>query len=532
VGLNRLSIGQRLVAGFLVVVISMVAVTALGVSRVEQVNDRLTVINDLNSVKQRYAINFRGSVHDRAIALRDVVLAGTPAQAQPEIGLIDELAGDYRDSAGPLADIFADDGKVDAEERAAYADIQAVEEETLPVIDRVIELRMAGNTAEALQLLTTTAKPQFIEWLRTINVLIDLEEAKNQAEGAEARSIADGFLWTMLLLCGTATALALVVAWRIARSITRPMAEAVSVFAAVADGDLTQRLDVAAKDGLGELGQYANKALARFSEAMAAVAAGAGELVATSDRVGGMSQRIAADAEESAAQAGVVAGAAAEVSRNVQTVAAASEEMGVSIREISHSATEATQVVGRAVSAAEVTNVTVSRLGDSSREIGDVVKVISSIAEQTNLLALNATIEAARAGEVGKGFAVVANEVKELAQETAKATEDIARRVEAIQADTASAVGAIEEVSAIIGQIDDYQTTIAAAVEEQTATTAEMDRNVTEAATGSEQIATNIAGVATAARSTTESVTASRQAAVELAGLSTRMQQLTAQFRM
>jgi methyl-accepting chemotaxis protein len=532
VGLHRLSVGQRLVAGFLIVVLSMVGVTALGVSRVEQVSDRLTVINDLNSVKQRYAINFRGSVHDRAIALRDVVLAGTPAQAQAEIELIEELAQKYTDSAAPLAEIFADDTKVDDEELAAYADIQQVEEQTLPVIEQVVALRMAGDTQQALDLLVTQAKPQFVEWLRTINVLIDLEEAKNQAEGAEARSIADGFLLVMLLLCGGAAGLAVVVAWRIARSITRPMSDAVQVFAAVADGDLTQRLDVGAKDGLGELGRYANKALARLGDTMTAVARSAAELVASSDRVGGVSQRIAADAEESSAQASVVAGAAEEVSRNVQTVAAASEEMGASIREISHNANEAAQVVSRAVSAAETTNTTVAKLGASSVEIGNVVKVISSIAEQTNLLALNATIEAARAGEVGKGFAVVANEVKELAQETARATEDIARRVEAIQADTTSAVGAIEEVSSIIGRINDYQTTIAAAVEEQTATTAEMDRNVTEAASGSGQIATNIAGVATAARSTTESVTESQQAAAELAEVSARLQELTAQFRM
>ena len=183
------------------------------------------------------------------------------------------------------------------------------------------------------------------------------------------------------------------------------------------------------------------------------------------------------------------------------------------------------------MAAAETTNTTVSRLGASSREIGDVVKVISSIAEQTNLLALNATIEAARAGEVGKGFAVVANEVKELAQETARATEDIARRVEAIQADTASAVGAIEEVSNVIGRINDFQTTIASAVEEQTATTAEMDRNVSEASTGSGNIAVNIAGVAEAARSTSQSVVESQRAAGELAEVSSRLQQLTAQFR-
>jgi methyl-accepting chemotaxis protein len=530
VGLHRLSVGNRLVAGFLIVVLGMVVVTGLGVSRVEQVSDRLTVINELNSVKQRYAINFRGSVHDRAISLRDVVLSTTPAQLQQHAADIERLAADYAASAEKLDEFFADDTLVGQDEKDAYATIQSVEQETTPLVEQVIALRTAGQVAQSLAALNQAA-PLFTDWLASINALIDLEEAKNMAEGTEARDIADGFLAIMLIFCGLAVVLAIVVAWRIARSITGPMADAVTVFAAVADGDLTQRLDVASKDGLGEMGQYANAALARMGEAMAAVSQSAAELAATSDKVGQASNRIAGNAQESATQADVVAGAAEEVSRSVQTVAAGSEEMGASIREIAQNASEAAQVAGRAVAAAEMTNVTVSRLGASSREIGDVVKVISSIAEQTNLLALNATIEAARAGEVGKGFAVVANEVKELAQETARATEDIARRVEAIQADTAGAVGAIEEVSSVIGRINDFQTTIASAVEEQTATTAEMDRNVSEASTGSENIAANIAGVAEAARSTSESVVESQRAAGELAEVSRRLQQLTAAFR-
>ncbi|WP_435746881.1 methyl-accepting chemotaxis protein, partial [Nocardioides sp. SYSU DS0663] len=189
------------------------------------------------------------------------------------------------------------------------------------------------------------------------------------------------------------------------------------------------------------------------------------------------------------------------------------------------------RVASQAVSTVESTNETVAKLGTSSQEIGNVVKVITSIAEQTNLLALNATIEAARAGEAGKGFAVVANEVKELAQETARATEDIARRVEAIQGDTGGAVEAIGEIASIITSINDYQLTIASAVEEQTATTNEMSRNVAEASTGTGEIAANVAGVSAAAESTTQALAQAGSAVTELSSMAHQLRTQVSQFK-
>ena len=160
-----------------------------------------------------------------------------------------------------------------------------------------------------------------------------------------------------------------------------------------------------------------------------------------------------------------------------------------------------------------------------------MIKVITAIAEQTNLLALNATIEAARAGDAGKGSAVVASEVKDLAQETARATEDISRRIEAIQADTGGAVTAIEEISSVIARISDFQTTIASAVEEQTATTSEMNRGVSEAASGTSEIAQNITVVATAAQNTSQGVAETQRATSELARMSGELNTLVANFR-
>jgi methyl-accepting chemotaxis protein len=202
--------------------------------------------------------------------------------------------------------------------------------------------------------------------------------------------------------------------------------------------------------------------------------------------------------------------------------------MNSSIREIAKNATESARVAGQAVTAADIANKTISKLGESSSEIGKVIKVITSIAEQTNLLALNATIEAARAGEAGKGFAVVANEVKELAKETAKATEDIGIKIEAIQADTRGAVDSIQQIGKVIAQINDISNTIASAVEEQTATANEMSRNVGEAAKGTSEIAQNITAVAQAAQSTTQGATNAQQAASELARMAAELQQLGA----
>jgi methyl-accepting chemotaxis protein len=267
---------------------------------------------------------------------------------------------------------------------------------------------------------------------------------------------------------------------------------------------------------------------ANLRKTMGIVAQNSETLSSASEELAANSQQMVSNAEETAAQAGVVSAAAEQVSKNVQTVATGTEEMSASIKEIAKNAQEAAKVASVAVRAAETTNATVMKLGESSAEIGKVIKVITSIAQQTNLLALNATIEAARAGEAGKGFAVVANEVKELAKETAKATEDISQKIEAIQGATKSAVQAIAEISGIISKINDYQNTIASAVEEQTATTNEITRNVSEAAKGSSEIAQNITGVATAAKSTTSGANDTKKASAELSRMAAELQQVVA----
>ena len=240
------------------------------------------------------------------------------------------------------------------------------------------------------------------------------------------------------------------------------------------------------------------------------------------------SQLMSSNATETVAQASTVSGAAEAVSRSVQTVAHGTTEMGLSIREIAVSAHASAEVANKAVEVADRTNVSMVKLGESSAEIGKVIRVITTIAQQTKLLALNATIEAARAGDAGKGFAVVANEVKELAKETARATDEVSEKIEAIQSDTKRAVAAIDEIGKIIGEISQLSATIAGAVEEQTATTSETSRNITEAATGTADIARNISGVAEAAQSTAKGAEGTATAASSVERLARDLERITA----
>ena len=499
-----------------------VGLTGLAADRIGQLrdaehvlyNDTVLSLTELSEIQR----SFQG---DRARVIQYAIAdVATREELRTELSErrleIQALIDAYRPRA-------VDDASFAAFEEQLATYYALAEEQLFPLADADDLLSYGVFFQEQIRPQTTAV----VEPLQAENVAqSELAADRAAADRADAQS-ALTVLWSALLV-GVVVASALTF-W-VVRRLVRTVRSVQRSLEGMAAGDLTVAPDAADDDEIGQMAASLDAAQSTLREVIVSVVASADAVAASSEELSASSAQISASAQETSAQSGVVASAAGEVSRSVETVAAGAEQMGASIREIASNAAEASEVAARAVTAAETTTATVAKLGESSAEIGNVVKVITSIAEQTNLLALNATIEAARAGEAGKGFAVVANEVKELAQETAKATEDIARRVLAIQGDTTAAVTAIEEISTIVAQISDRQTTIASAVEEQTATTNEMSRSVQEAASGSTEIAGNITGVSAAAESTTQALGQTRTAVDELSRMAADLRSTVGRF--
>lgn len=370
-----------------------------------------------------------------------------------------------------------------------------------------------GQNSETLNTVVPQAISDMVAQQDQLTPLLKQEVAQSQKDLNDVRL--RGLIFQTIVLV-VLVVVAVIIMGKVRRAITHSVESVETVVKGLAQGDLTRSAVINSNDELADMSRAVNLSNSTLQGAFGSAARTSEAVRSESETVADLTTQTAQATADSAAQADAVAGAAEQVSINVQTVAAGAEEMGSAIREISSNANEAARVAQEATEAAAATTETVEKLGKSSKEIDDVIHAITAIAEQTNLLALNATIEAARAGEAGKGFAVVAGEVKDLAAETAKATDDITGRIAKIQDDTDSAVTAIRRISEIISQINDFQTTIAAAVEEQTATTNEMARSVTEAASGSSTIATNIGQFAGAASQAVEPLNALAATASDL----------------
>ena len=453
-----------------------------------------------------------------------VLLAETPAEVAEHRAEIEAHGATFLEMQDANADLATDPELLGALEEARPA-LEAY----LASARRIADVA-AGDRAAAKALLPEFAAA--FEELATAQEALSAQIADDiAADRTASEAVADDAQRTLVVSAVLALLVVVGLGLLVARSLTAPVARLQRRLSLLGDGDLSAEQEHWAADELGDMGRALETTQASLRQTVLTLGGNAQALAAAAEELSVTAQAIATSAEQTSSQSDVVSGAADEVSRNVQTVATGADEMGASIREIAQNAQNAARVAADAVDAADATSGTLARLGASSAEIGSVVKAITSIAEQTNLLALNATIEAARAGEAGKGFAVVAGEVKELARATAEATEDITRRIAALQSNADGAVSAVTGIGELISTIADCTTTIASAVEEQTATTTEMSRNVLEASTATSEIALNIAGVATAAQTTSRGVQESQSASGELARMSAEMQALVNGFR-
>jgi methyl-accepting chemotaxis protein len=377
-----------------------------------------------------------------------------------------------------------------------------------------------------------TATPALDAMVKVLGeMLADFEELNKQSK-EELGSATRTLIWMVALTTLVSLGIGVVVAVLMSRRISATTQTILAQTQAIASGDLTRgEMKTHGNDELADLTMSINQMQGSLCTMIQSMRTTAEQVAASSEELSATGQQITANSEETTAQAKVVSEAGLQVNTNLQTLASGAEEMNSTIGEIAKNATEAARVSGEAVEAADSANQTVLKLGDSSVEIEKVIEVITSIAQQTNLLALNATIEAARAGEAGKGFAVVANEVKELAKQTAKATEEIKQKIAIIRENTGGAVAAIGGIKGVIDKVSHISTVIATAVEEQSATTSEMTRNVMEAARGASTISENIKGVAEAAQSTSTNVGESQTATEHLSKMATELRDLVGQFK-
>ncbi|MER7007393.1 methyl-accepting chemotaxis protein [Dactylosporangium sp. NPDC000555] len=418
-----------------------------------------------------------------------------------------------------------------AGQRDGNASFKQAWQEFLTLRDQAQQLRDQRRMVEFEGLRVQKLNPAADRLIAVLDNLTAVSVRIGQARLAAVRNTYSQSWLTVSIVLVAGLLMALLLARLVAGTIIRPLQRLRHTLQAVAGGDLTQTVDVAARNELGEMAASLNAATTQMRAAVGTLAGSSTGLAGRAAQLERTSQDLERSAQRTSERVASIGQDLGSVSSSVQSVAGGADEMGQSIRQISASASEAATVARDGVEVAAATEDIMKRLGVSSAEIGNVVKVITAIAEQTNLLALNATIEAARAGESGKGFAVVAGEVKDLAQETAKATEEIGRRVQAIQADTGSAVESIASVSEVIRRINEYQTTIAAAVEEQSATASGMAGDLNVAAGGTERIGGGMGEVVQAADGTRDGAATARAAAAELSTMSAELRTAVSTFR-
>ena len=518
---KSLTIGTRLAVGYGAVFFLMIVLTALAISRVGDIDSILNHINEVNNVKQRYAINFRGSVHDRAIALRDVVLAADPAAAAAPVKLIQVLDENYTRSAEPMDKLFRELKDIQPAETAALEAIKEQERRTRPLIERVIALHAAGQAQEAAALLSQGAAPAFVDWLASINAFIDMQEKQNNLEAAGARKMASGFFGWMTLLCLGAIAVGATGAWIITRGLLRQLGGqpdyAASIVRAIAAGDLGVKIETAPGDSRSLL--FAMKGMRDSLVAIVGrVRHGTLNMASVSTEIADGNRDLSHRTER---QAGTLEATTASVEQLTATV----RQNADNARQANALAESASEVAVRGGMVVSQVVETMASINDSSKRIVDIIGVIDGIAFQTNILALNAAVEAARAGEQGRGFAVVATEVRNLAQRSASA----AREIKAL---IGSSVERVDAGARLVDEAGSTMNDIVASVRRVTDIMAEISRASAEQSAGIGQVNEAIGQMDEATRQNAALVQQATAAAAALEEEAERLAQVVSVFRL
>ena len=518
---KSLTIGTRLAVGYGAVFFLMIVLTALAISRVGDIDSILNHINEVNNVKQRYAINFRGSVHDRAIALRDVVLAADPAAAAAPVKLIQVLDENYTRSAEPMDKLFRELKDIQPAETAALEAIKEQERRTRPLIERVIALHAAGQAQEAAALLSQGAAPAFVDWLASINAFIDMQEKQNKLEAAGARKMASGFFGWMTLLCLGAIAVGATGAWIITRGLLRQLGGqpdyAASIVRAIAAGDLGVKIETAPGDSRSLL--FAMKGMRDSLVAIVGqVRHGTLNMASVSTEIADGNRDLSHRTER---QAGTLEATTASVEQLTATV----RQNADNARQANALAESASEVAVRGGMVVSQVVETMASINDSSKRIVDIIGVIDGIAFQTNILALNAAVEAARAGEQGRGFAVVATEVRNLAQRSASA----AREIKAL---IGSSVERVDAGARLVDEAGSTMNDIVASVRRVTDIMAEISRASAEQSAGIGQVNEAIGQMDEATRQNAALVQQATAAAAALEEEAERLAQVVSVFRL
>ncbi len=468
----------------------------------------------------------RALVYEDRIALRDGLLTSSTAERQADVAKAAQL-GLRIDSMGTVLSGAISDPHLQQQLQAfttAWEAYQRYQEE-------IGQLETSQRDTEARAMLAGPARQAYGSVAAQLESLVTGLDHYGEKMAAESRRATHAATVIIIVCTLIAIGLGSLIAVRITSSIAGPLTQAVNVLKRVEAGDLTARLAYTARNEVGQMATALNTSLDAICAAMNSMRESSEGLSAAAVELTAVSRSLDSNATSTSHEATEASNSSDQVSENINTIASATHEFSSSIKEIARSSAEAARVASGAVATAAHSSAVVTRLGTSSTEIEAVSRLINTIAQQTNLLALNATIEAARAGDAGKGFAVVAHEVKELAEKTSQATAEIARSIGQIQTDSREAVAALGEISTVIGQINDIQSSIASAVEEQTATTSEISRHISDAARGGEGIAESVRRVAQTAETTAAGASQTQAASAELSRLAQSLNEAVRRFQ-